>query len=369
MKRKTFIKEIVLITLILIITALSTAFFIINSPQYNPKRLLTEYINAVYSNDTETLYKYSVLRNSAFISKEDFMKNALPQRFTEENLADFQIEKVKKETNGIQNFSISYLAEDGSSGTFYMAVENSDSGFFGLHKYLVCPDSNKINSLTVYAPAGATVSLNGTVLEYDIYKTDELISESNFEKFNIKYLLPGSYSIKSESSLCQPCEDKFEIDANGSTNEYYIYQNLSQSVFEKLCGLTENNMNSIFSAAANQNFTDLKKLFSTDFIENKFDHYIEDLSEYFFISSKSYNITDVEIYDIKPQLEYSSVRMSYLTEINIPFTFNYKYTAESPDYNGEKYNSQKADSGILYIQYILENGEWKINTITQQIWF
>lgn len=369
MKRKTFIKEAAVIAFIVMISALSTALFIINSPQYNPKRLLTEYINAVYSNDLETLYKYSEMRTSAFITKKDFMENSVSLRFTEADLADFRIEKIKKETNGTQNFSISYLTEDGETGTFYMSVNISGNGFFGLNKYLVCPDTNKISSLIVYAPTEASVSLNGIVLEPDAYIADSMASENNFSEFTIKYLLPGSYSIKSENSLCEPYEDNIVIENKGSAAEYYINQKISQSVFDKLCSITENNINCIFSAAVNEDFSDLKKLFSAAFIEYKYDNYIKELSESFFSSNKSYNITAAEVYDLIPQTENGAVNMSYLTEINIPFKFNYKYTAENPDYNGEKYTAQKSDSGVLYVQYILENGEWKINSITQQIWF
>ncbi len=364
LKSKTIYKSAVISAFITILITLSITVFILHSPQYHPQKLLTEYIHAVYSNDLETVYNYSAVKNSEFISKQAFKENFTGFRFTEKNLADFRIERISVENNKTLCFSVSYLAEDSSEGTFYMEAEISEKGIFGLNKYLVCPDKSLFAGLTVCAPDGTAVSLNGKDLEQ--YKTDENTASGII--FNIKYLLPGTYSLKSENGLCLPYEDKINVKNKGETAGYHINQMISKDAFDSLCSITESHFNMILQAAVHQDYSALKKLFSAEFTESRFDNYTDELGKAFYIG-EAYTVTAAEAFDFEPQTDCETVALSASSEINIPFQFNYSYTAENRDFNGEEYTAQKKDCGILYIQYIRENGEWKINNITQQIWF
>lgn len=372
MKKKAIKKTATAVAAILIFGIIIALVYPSVSVQHNPEKLIKKYISAVYENDLEAIYKYTTIKESPFSDKEDFRSKGSISRFTEADLIDFDIEKIKEENN-IHTFGINYLAEDNSTGTFYLTAKMTENGFWKYDKYLIVPSINNTGNITVYAAENTTVFISGNKLKpVDEQKTDEISGRTfGVKKFTAENLFPGKYKITAENELCKDFSTEIIIDNIESNYEIYIEQSITDDFLTVLSDKAKQAAGEIFGAVINSKTDELKPLFTGDFIEKRFDNYIKETSENFYKNNDSYNISGIEILSAPPQTDSDSIVISGKREcrIDIPLKFDYSYTAENPNFNKQEYKQVKSDTGLLYIQYIFENGEWKINNISQQVWF
>lgn len=364
-RQKNKIKILTAIISIILITVTSLLLYINLAPIHNPEILLKKYINAVYNEDWKTVYNSITIKYSPFVTEETFLQYCPKIRFTQATITDFEAEKIKEE-NELHYYSINYIADDNSTGTFYLTVKEINKG-----KYAVCPTTGNFGTLSVYSAGTTKITLNDTELSStDITETDPITNNQyTLSKFTIEDLLPGTYYLTAENEYFDKITTEIVIDDDCNDAELYLEQTMSENGFNKLCNDSKNIISNIYNGIIHNNLNKETLPLSTSFASEDYDAFINSISDDLCKDNPNYNITEFEITDCKPKNGHKGIKINSKKEddIDIIFVIDYKYTAQNPDYLGEQYTAQKSDTGYFYIQYVLENGSWKINNISQQI--
>ncbi|MDE6124644.1 MAG: hypothetical protein K2G22_05375 [Eubacterium sp.] len=365
-RQKNAVKILTAIISMILITVTSILSYINLSPIRNPEILLKKYINAVYNEDWETVYKNITIKRSPLVTKEKFLQYCSEIRFTQAAITDFETEKIKEE-NDLGYYSINYIADDNSTGTFYLTVKEINKGI-----YAVCPTKECFGTLSVYAACTTKITLNDTVLSStNITETDPITNNQyTISKFTVENLLPGTYSLTAVNEYFEELTTEIVIDDDCNDTELYLEQTLNENSFNKLCSDSKDVISNIYNGVIHDNLNKESLPLSTSFSSEDYDSFISSVSDDLYKDNSNYNITEFEITDCKPKSGYKNMSFNCKSEeaIDITFAIDYNYTAKSPDYLGEQYTAKKSDTGYFYIQYILENGTWKISNLSQQIW-
>lgn len=374
-KLNTALKIVVPVLAALLIIFAVTEIYLSVSPKRNPEKLLNSYISAVLDAKWEKAYKMMPLENS-FISRQDFIEycSANPQAmdFADAPISDFVIEKDKIEGSHCY-FSVSYVTEAKTNGTFYITVEKTKDGVGRFDEYRVIPVSDSICTLTVYTPDKTSVTVNGTEIENheQIVKQDVFSQKSYYySSHQIKYILTGVYSIKAENEFFTPVETDIEIKPGESNKEIYIKQYISEDTYNKLCSITKDYILSIYNGTIANNLDYSSFPVSEEYknsFENDMNTIIND-AVYSNITLTEFSLTSSEAAksyeDAKTELNCTGQN-----KMDIRINFNYDYTYEYTDDTGAAVSESKSDSGYLSIIYLLEKGNWKIDSISGKAWF
>lgn len=371
-KKILLIKLILSVLIVILIAAAIVAIGIKSTPKYNPDKLLKQYIHAVSDEEWGTVYDVMTINGSPLISREAFInyctENPNAMSLTSSPLVDFEIDEYNS-TDDVHFFSINCLAEDKSTKTLLTAVEKAENGFMGFDKYAVQPFADCIVSFSFFAADGTKLYVDGTELTADLQTgTDPVYNtEYTYNRYDA-YILFGNHKVNAVNPYCDNTEQDFTVDSN--TTQLHIKQKINESSFNSLCNIAGTTIAKIYDGVINDNLDKTALPLSAAFSESGFDSLISSISADLYKSNENYNITRFEITSTVPKSGSDIILgTGSCARADISLTFDYNYTAESSDYLGSEYSEEKSDSGYSNVQLVLENGEWKINSITQRAWF
>lgn len=373
-KKSRLPKALILLFISILIIAAAIFAGIKSQPKYHPDKLLKQYINAVLNEEWGTAYDVMTINGAPLISRERFIEyctenpNALS--LTASPLIDFEIDEYSS-TEDLHYFDISCLTEDKSTETRFAVVEKISDGFMGFDKYAVQPFANCIVDFNFHTADGTRLYVDGTELAAvtetgtdPIYNT-----EYTYKKFNT-FILFGSYKVKAVNPYCDETEQNLTVDEN-SMQSLDLELKANESSFNSLCDLAGGTIAKIYDGVINDNLDKEALPLSSSFAESGLNSLVSTISSDLYKGNENYKITNFEMTSVVPKNGYSDITLGAdsCARADISLTFDYNYTAESPNYNGGEYKEEKSDSGYSHVQLVLENGEWKINSITQRAWF
>lgn len=362
------ITTIITVASVLLILAAFAAAYLHFSPKHNSEMLVKSYIHYIAEKDWEAVYAIMPLEDS-FILETDFINfcnnNPNAMDFASSPISDFVIEK-DMEDNDFIYYSVNYVAQDNTNGTFYITVEKDE------HK--IIPTSKNICSLTIYAPDKSTVSLNGKALD----KPEQLSAGDSengsnyyFCSYTVDYILTGTYELKAENEFFEPVETTFEINP-GEKKEIYVESSMNENTFNALCGITAEYINNIYSNIISGNSDYSSIIVSEYYAANGFNDDINILAKDINYTN-NINVTDFKLTaseSAKPFNEYKTIiNCGEKSKIQIRLNYDYSYTYTSDNYVGKAFTESRNDSGYFYADYVYENGSWKLCEISGKAWF
>ncbi len=365
-KKNLTIKIISTITSVIAALAVIFCCYIFTVPAHNPNRLVKSYVTEINNSKWKKAYSRLCFENSTVINEEDFIsfctENPDAIAFTSGKIVDFEIEKDKVSDDKKEiYYSVNYVLEDKSCGTFYLSAIKTSHKTGKLAEYGILPSQSCFSSLTITAPLKTEVSVNGTVLESPETKDNSLV-------YTVKYLFADDTEIASKNEFCNNTNETIKLQAG--SNSYNVCPEISEECYNKLCELTKDYITSLYTDVINGKEDFSEYPLNAAYKENSFADDLEQMKADVFFGN--YTISNFTVTEAEPKKAFDEISKqlsgSGNKEIEIKYIFKYSYTYTYNDEEGNPVSADKTDSGYFDIKYVLENG-WYINDISSKAWF
>lgn len=356
---------IIIISVILIYPMLSA--------KHNPNKFAEKYISSIVEADWEYVYNHSSFGSSPFISYEAF------ETYCRENpqgislgtapILDYQIEIDKTEDNSIY-YSVSYLTEDKTEGTYYINIIKTKDNFWKYDTFTAVPTENSICSATIYAPLGTTITLNGTKLESNSTVTSKSTQENKetaFSAFETGYLFEGSYELAAENPFCNSYSGTIEISR--ANNKHYLELSVSESCRNELFEKAKSSIETLYNGACANSIDTSELGLSSAFTEEKFLEVLKVAEASVLYTNDSVSVSDFSITDAKQKSDSGTetiIACNYDSVIETAISFDYKYTVTNKIDNASE---ERKDTGYAVVRFVYENSKWLIDDIAVRAYF
>lgn len=372
-KKNKAIKIIGTVIISLLILVLIFFAYIFISPAHNPKMQVRNYISGIENEKWGKAYSAIYFDGTTLINKNDFSaycsENPKALALTKSKITDYEIEtdKISDDKSKIY-FSINYICEDGSSGTFYLTAAKKFNSAGKLATYGILPTQDCFASLNICVPFHSTVTINGKPLEIPQQVDNRLT-------YTVNYIFTGVYKVKIENEFANNKET--EVTVLNGNNTSIINLDINEETYNGLFEQTKQYIPLIYNnvATENEDFTSLP-LFD-EYKNGEFKNDIESIKEDVFSGNTTIsNFTLTNATNEYEADDYPSVLSGGgFCEIELKCTFNYKYTYTYKNDDNEDVSDEREDSGYIKIKYILTNDDsdqnkvWQISGISAKAWF
>lgn len=368
-KKNLTIKAAKIITAVVLATIAILCCYLFSEPTHNPEKLVAKYVNEINNGEWEKAYSRLYFDGASTVNKESFVnyckENPQNAALASGKIIDYDIEKDTEDKYSPKSsrifYSINYVLEDGSHGTFYLSAEriNNKPGKFA--KYGILPAQNWFASLKIIVPQATTVKVNG--IEFSNPST-----ENNSSVYSIPYNFAQTVSININNPFCNDIEEQAELKPGSNTYNFSL--EITEDCFNKLSEQTKEYITSLYTDIINGTEDFSKYPLSKAYQESGFNDDITAIKNNVF--SGNYTISNFTVTEAEPKKAFSDIdkqlNESTANEIEIKYNFKYSYTASYNDEAENPVSFDKTDSGYFTVKYVLEN-EWHINDISTSAWF
>ena len=368
-KKNLTIKAAGIITAVVLATIAILCCYLFSEPTHNPEKLVAKYVNEINNGEWEKAYSRLYFDGASTVNKESFVnyckENPQNAALASGKIIDYDIEKDTEDKYSPKSsrifYSINYVLEDGSHGTFYLSAEriNNKPGKFA--KYGILPTQNWFASLKIIVPQATTVKVNG--IEFSNPST-----ENNSSVYSIPYNFAQTVSININNPFCNDIEEQAELKPGSNTYNFSL--EITEDCFNKLSEQTKEYITSLYTDIINGTEDFSKYPLSKAYQESGFNDDITAIKNNVF--SGNYTISNFTVTEAEPKKAFSDINKqlneSTADEIEIKYNFKYSYTASYNDEAENPVSFDKTDSGYFTVKYVLEN-EWHINDISTSAWF
>ncbi len=364
-KKNLAIKIISSAAAAIIILILAFVCYMFTAPSHNPEKLVKSYITSMEKAEWQKAYSMISFENSTTIDEEQFInfctENPDAIAFTNTKIIDFEIEKdkVSEDKNTIY-YSVNYVSQDKSSGTFYLTVLKSRKPK-KLSSYSILPSQSCFSSLTITAPSKTEIFINGKALKNPVINNGNLT-------YIVKYLFAQDTAVTAKNEFCREFETTAKLQPG--SNSLNICPEITEECFNKLISLTKEYITSFYTAVINNSEDFSSFPLDSSYLENGFKQDIDEIKSDVFFGN--YTISDFKVTDATPKRAFADYKTvlngNSKNEIEIKYDFKYSYVYTYNDEAGNPVSVNKTDSGYFGVKYIL-NENWYINDISSKAWF
>lgn len=353
--------------IILLLAAMCTYLFA--APAHNPDRLIKTYINEINSGKWEKAYSRLCFGQKSAIYEDTFINfcNENPEAiaFTGGKIVDYDIEKDNESDNSPTEhkifYSVNYVLEDGSNGTFYLTAVKTTAKAGKLAKYSVLPNQGCYASLKITVPYATEVRIGS------IRFTEPEIENGNYV-YNVDYAFARETDFHIKNPYCNEMEEFIELKPG--LNTYNFTPEITEECYSNLCKQTEESITSLYTdiISGSEDFSKYK--LSNAYRDNQFSNDIEEIKSAVFMGN--YTVSDFHVEEAVLKKSFADINKqlnsSAPNEIEIKYDFKYSYKITYDGADGEPVSAVRTGNGYFGIKYILGN-EWYINGISANAWF
>lgn len=325
----------------------------------NPRLAADNYFKALLAGDYETAYSYlEEMEDTAFVNKETYIATMQYLDIAGEEYYDIY-------RSGNNQYTMSY----GNSGYMKIGVrECEEKRFFVFKEYeVVLIDDVFAEEVTINAPKGVTISLNGTVLDSTNCAIDQSDYLSAYEtSYTIDRMYLGEYLLELEGGdVYQSYSEIIEVDWS-SYSHYMEQPKLADSVAEELLNISYDIIETTYQDAMNQAVTtaaleDVRA--NSDYFDEDYNFY-ENLKDKLELEDGFFEYIDV--YGFSGEIDYYSYdyENGYLT-VTVDMEYSEDYGYQTLDWWDEVYEAY-TDSGdaSATFYYIYKDGVWTLRDLS-----
>lgn len=343
--------------------------YLFTAPSHNPDRLVKKYVNEINNGEWEKAYSRLCFGQSSPIYEDTFVnfckENPDAIAFTTGKIIDFDIEKdVEAKDSPLHHeifYSINYVLEDGSNGTFYLSASKTTAKAGKLAKYSIIPSQNCYASLKITVPSATEIRVG------DVRFNEPVIENGNYI-YNIDYVFARETDIHIHNSFSNDIEEFIELKPG--LNTFNFTPEITEECFNKLNEQTKGYITSFYTDVINGKEDFNEYPLSSYYKENGFNTDLEKMKSDVFFGN--YTVSNFAVTKAEPKKSFNDINKQLdgtkKNEIEIKYTFSYSYTCTYNDEAGNPVSVDKTDNGYFSVKYILEN-EWYISDISSEAWF
>lgn len=343
--------------------------YLFTAPSHNPERLVKKYVNEINNAEWKESYSRLYFDKDTPIYDETYInfckENANEMALAPGKIIDFEINKDTEDSYSPKSsrifYSVNYVLEDGTGGTFYLTAEKTNNKAGKLATYGILPSQNCFASLKITVPASTEIYVRGI-------KFNEPKYENNTCIYEIGYTFADTNDIRIVNPYCNEIEEMIEVKQGENICDFT--PEISEECYNNLCKQTEEHITSLYTDVINgsEDFSKYKLLES--YKSSGFDKDIEKLKKDVFMGN--YTVSDFKIEESTLKKPYEDIekKLSSTTknEIEVKYDFTYSYTVTYKNESGEDISENRNGSGYFGVKYILSD-EWYISGISAHAWF
>lgn len=377
-KIKTAVYIAAVIAAAVLISAVSILLCFELSPKCNPERAVKAYVNGAEEMNWKKVYNVSDFGKGKPFTRKAFAdycaENSDALKLINGKIADYEISLDKAEDD-LLYYTVDYVDENGTPGSFYMQVRKTADGFWRFDEYKVIPALNSFPCYTVFAPIGTVITVNDVEMELSsvIESVNPITAEKySYAKYVAEFIPQGEYDLVAKNKMCNDAVQKINVTENNDENALSLEMKLNEESFNELAKSAEELIGIVYNGVRDGSLKAESLPLSKSFTQKKLERLIKNISNEMLKDTGYYKITAFSVDKAQLQSSYSDIILNPQCEnkITISYKFDYGYIYES-DYKGtgEYTKGSRNDTGYFSIVYTLENGEWKIDEIMEQAWF
>lgn len=368
-KKNTMIKIFGTTAIIILLVTAVLCFYFFTAPVHNPEKLAAKYVSEINNGEWKKAYSRLYFDKDTPIYDETYInfckENANEMALVPGKIIDFEINKDAEKNDSPQNniifYSVNYILEDGSNGTFYLSVMKTNNKIGKLAEYGILPSQKCFASLKITVPASTEIYVRGIKFNEPKYENNNCIYE-------IGYTFTDINDIRIVNPYCSEIEEMLEVKPG--ENIYDFTLEITEECYNNLCRQTEENIALIYTDIINGSEDFSKYKLSDSYKENGFSEDIKTIKENVFMGN--YTVSDFKVEETTLKKSYSDIEKELSStaesEIEVKYDFRYSYTVTYENADGENVSESREGNGYFGIKYIFGN-EWYINDISTHAWF
>lgn len=367
-KKNTAIRVLGTIAIVIAAVIAVLCIYLFTVPSHNPEKLVKKYISEINNAEWEKSYSRLYFDKDTPIYDENYInfckENPSEMALAPGKIIDFEINKDAEDSYSPKSnrifYSVNYVLEDGSSGTFYLTVMKTNNKSKKLAEYGVLPSQKCFASLKITVPASTEIYVRGI-------KFNKPKCENNNCIYEIGYTFADVNDIHIVNPYCSEIEEMIEV--NPGENIYDFTPEITEECYNNLCKRTEESITSIYTDIINGSEDFSKYKLSDAYKENGFSEDIKKIKENVFMGN--YTVSDFKVEEVTLKKSFDDIEKQLSTdenEIEVKYDFRYSYTVTYEGADDKSISQTREGNGYFGIKYVLGN-EWYINDISTHAWF
>ena len=340
------------LTVGIIVVILLVIGFIVGKNLTDPKKIASDYFEAVMNYDADKLYSYLDVKNSEFTTKKVFKSivDRIKKDSDEEKLTNYKVTKTEKSNSGLSmEVTINYTLEgetDDQTARITLTKEKGNKFLFFDNWKIADNTLNTVEDFELSVLKDSTVTLEGIKVDKKYIDTDE--STSSMDVYKLPALFALTYQLKVDVPFGFSLEDELNVSTySNSKTINFDEENIPTSEKNKMIEQAEKDLGILYNGIIeNKNFDDIKSNFegeniNLDDLKEIYEDLKEDITSYSSTTLKKIEFKDMELRDL--ELDDDGYLTMYLYG-------EYDYTISYDD-NGETKERAKSSNDGIYVSY------------------
>lgn len=340
-----------------ILVASIIVFFNIGNSVYGPEKVAEKFFVEVANQNFKEAYKVLDVEESDFINEKTFQNAKCNVELSE--VKDYKVRKTRGDDDE-KEVEILYKTKGSSSKRSYDISLNKqdDKNMLFFEDWQISPDAMLVEDFQVSVPNGAEVTVDGVKLGKDYLKTKQF--DEDYQIYEIPEIFAGEHQIVVNKEGMEEVRALVDTDIDYGYELYDYEMHMDEKLLEEAANVALADFETIYTAAAQaKEYDAVADLFSVD-ADGEYDY--EDIV--YGLTGSSYKTLN--------KISFSNVEAvsgeSYLdtdktcVAVEVEFDYNVDYTEE--DWFGEITNETYDDSSYIYMDFVYEDGEWKLAEIS-----
>ncbi len=336
----------------IIIVILLVIGFVIGKNLTDPKKIASDYFEAVINYDSEKLYSYLDVKKSEFTDKKVFTSivNRMKKDSKEEKVTNYKITKAEKSSSGLSMYvTITYTVEGKTNDQTEHITLTKEKGnkFLFFDNWKIADNTlETVDDFELSVLKDSTVTLEGIKVDKKYIDKDE--STSSMDVYKLPALLALPYQMKIELPFGFSLEDELNVSTySHSQTIHFNEDNIPTKEKNKMVDQAKKDLGIIYQGVIdNKNFDDIKSNFEgknvdLDDLKDTYEELKEDMDSYSTTTLKKIEFKDMELRDL--ELDDDGYLTMYLYG-------KYNYTI-SYDEDGETKEKSNSSSDGIYVSY------------------
>lgn len=349
--------KIITVVSTLVVVALVVVYFVLGN-MTKPEVIAEKFFNALMSYDTDTVYGFIDVDDSAFTTKEMFKKVSMKDVKEDEipKVLNYTVGEPRTSTDGLSTtVTITYVLEgkDKSDTADIKLVKAKENKWLLFDNWKVnVSGTETVKGYQIKVMKGSKVTVEG--VEVDKKYIDKKESDDSLDVYSMPAMFGATYGIK----VALPIGIELEDDMRVRKDSYYKYSlslsNLTDKVEEKIKSAVKTNVQAIYNGVKDKKtFDDVKSSFEykdadlTD-LKDAYEDLVDDIND-------SITLTKVEFKDVK--LSNISINSDGKLYVYARVTYDYSLTYQSGE---ETKTNDENDYDYMYFTFDYANDSFKL---------
>ncbi|MGN0328620.1 MAG: zinc ribbon domain-containing protein [Lachnospira sp.] len=348
---------------VVVVIAAIVAFVCIGKSNTDYKKTAKKYVKAVEQCDWNTAYSLMNIPDSEFLTKEALAK--VNQDATGEAVTSMTVNNSFSTIGnlpGNKAVTVTYQTPTGFDSEELILTKSSKKYMLFFNKYLVSSDSFVVKDCTISVPKGLTLYINDIQVSESYKSSDN--SSSSTDKYIIPFLFEGTNELKVTGDMVEDYtkttsfdydEDSASISASSLT--------IDSGKVSSLQSQAEKDLKTIVDAViAKKDFSTISSICNSSAkstCQSKYNSLTNSLSSSYTWKSGTLSNVKTSIYTTKYTLNSDG---KPTVRVTVGYSLEEKYTTSTS--TEERTRTRTASSSSYYIEYVLDNGTWLINTFS-----